>query len=49
MVIVPPWLIALLKLLCQGSGNLPAPWNYLAGLLCGLLPPGMKGPCKGCK
>jgi hypothetical protein len=45
---LPPWLLALLRILCTNAGTLPPPWGMLAGIVCGLLPHAAKAPC-GCK
>jgi hypothetical protein len=39
-LVLPPWLLAALRVLCVGAPMLPPPFNMIAGFLCTLLPPG---------
>lgn len=46
---IPPLLLFLLRALCANSGTLPPPWNTVAGLACGMLPPAEKETPCGCQ
>jgi len=45
-IIIPPFLLVLLKLACSLAIALPAPFNAIAATLCALLP-AKSGGCRG--
>jgi len=46
---LPPWLLALAKVLCSMAPSLPPPYNLIAMAACSLLPPGERPDAKRCQ